>query len=68
MKMEKNYIKFTSSHGGKSLLPFHELDALSMALEGQIETAKPVKVASCIKVLLAGVVVSYIKILQLYSG
>ena len=45
MKMEKNYIKFTSSHGGKSLLPFHELDALSMALEGQIETAKPVKVA-----------------------
>ena len=63
MKMENNYLKFTSSHGGKSLLPFHELDALSMALEGQIETAKPVKVASYIKILLDRVAVSYIKIL-----
>ena len=51
MKMENNYLKFTSNHGGKSQVPFHEFDALSMALEGQIETAKPVKVASYIKIL-----------------
>ena len=28
-------------NGRKSQIPFHELDTLSMALEGQIETAKP---------------------------